>query len=44
MNNNLYILIKDSINKGEHLSSRCKINDNQFVSSSNSHLELVKIY
>ena len=42
INNNLYILIKDSINKGEHLSSICKINDNQFVSSSNSHLEYGK--
>ena len=39
INNNLYILIKDSINKGEHLSSIYKINDNQFVSSSNSHLD-----
>ena len=38
-NNNLYYLIKDSINQGEHLSSICRINDNQFVSSSNSHLE-----
>ena len=38
-NNNLYNLIKDSINQGEHLSSICRINDNQFVSSSNSHLE-----
>ena len=39
INSNLYILIKDSINKGEHLSSIYKINDNQFVSSSNSHLD-----
>ena len=38
-NNNLYYIIKDSINQGEHLSSICRINDNQFVSSSNSHLE-----
>ena len=38
-NNNLYFIIKDSINQGEHLSSICRINDNQFVSSSNSHLE-----
>ena len=38
-NNNLYYLIKDSINQGEHLSSICRINGNQFVSSSNSHLE-----
>ena len=38
-NNNLYYLIKDSINQGEHLSSICHINENQFVSSSNSHLE-----
>ena len=38
-NNNLYNLIKDSINQGEHLSSICHINENQFVSSSNSHLE-----
>ena len=37
--NNLYNLIKDSINQGEHLSSICRINNNQFVSSSNSHLE-----
>ena len=37
--NNLYTLIKDSINQGEHLSSICRINENQFVSSSNSHLE-----
>ena len=36
---NLYTLINDSINQGEHLSSICRINDNQFVSSSNSHLE-----
>ena len=35
----LYTLINDSINQGEHLSSICRINDNQFVSSSNSHLE-----
>ena len=38
-NNNLYNIIKDSINQGEHLSSICRINDIQFVSSSNSHLE-----
>jgi hypothetical protein len=38
-NNNLYYLIKDSINQGEHLSSICRLNKNQFVSSSNSHLE-----
>ncbi len=38
-NTNLYYLIKDSINQGEHLSSICRINNNQFVSSSNSHLE-----
>ena len=38
-NNNLYYLIKDSINQGEHLSSICRINGTQFVSSSNSHLE-----
>ena len=38
-NANLYTLIKDSINQGEHLSSIYRINENQFVSSSNSHLE-----
>jgi hypothetical protein len=38
-NNNLFYLIKDSINQGEHLSSICRLNKNQFVSSSNSHLE-----
>ena len=37
--NNIYTLIKDSINQGEHLSSICRINENQFVSSSNSHLD-----
>ena len=34
-----YELIKSNINEGEHLSSLCRINDNEFVSSSNSHLE-----
>ena len=40
MNDNIqYELIKSNINEGEHLSSLCRINDNEFVSSSNSHLE-----
>ena len=34
-----YELIKSNINEGEHLSSLCKLNNNEFVSSSNSHLE-----
>ena len=34
-----YELFKSNINEGEHLSSLCRINDNEFVSSSNSHLE-----
>ena len=38
-NEDLYYLINDTINNGEHLSSICKINENEFVSSSNSHLE-----
>ena len=37
--NNQYELIKSNINEGEHLSSLYKLNNNEFVSSSNSHLE-----
>ena len=37
--NNQYELIKSNINEGEHLSSLCRLYDNEFVSSSNSHLE-----
>ena len=38
-NNIQYELINSNINEGEHLSSLCKLNNNEFVSSSNSHLE-----
>ena len=38
-NEDLYYLLNEGINVGEHLSSICKINGVEFVSSSNSHLE-----
>ena len=38
-NKNQYELIISNINEGEHLSSLARLNDNEFVSSSNSHLE-----
>ena len=38
-NKNQYELVKSNLNEGEHLSSLCRINNNEFVSSSNSHLE-----
>ena len=38
-NEDLYYLLNEGINEGEHLSSICKINNVEFVSSSNSHLE-----
>ena len=38
-NNNQYELIKSNINEGEHLCSLCRLNDYEFISSSNSHLE-----
>ena len=37
--NENYKLINSDINKGEHLCSICKLNNNEFVTSSNSHLE-----
>ena len=38
-NKNQYELVKSNINEGEHLSSLCRLNNIEFVSSSNSHLE-----
>ena len=38
-NNIQYELFKSNINEGEHLSSLCKLKNNEFISSSNSHLE-----
>ena len=38
-NNNQYELIKSNINEGEHLCSIYRLNDYEFISSSNSHLE-----
>ena len=34
-----YELVNSNINEGEHLSSLYKLNNNEFVSSSNAHLE-----
>jgi hypothetical protein len=38
-NKTQYELVKSNINEGEHLSSLCRLNNIEFVSSSNSHLE-----
>ena len=38
-NKKMYKLIVPNLNEGEHLSSICRINGFNFVSSSNSHLE-----
>ena len=38
-NKSQYELVQSNLNEGEHLSSLCTINNNEFVSSSNSHLE-----
>ena len=39
INSNNYKLINTNINRREHLCSICKLNDNEFVTSSNSHLD-----